>query len=825
MEKRMEALKTSLIAFAVNHAKWVAVGLVAMMAFFATFFPNMTMDTDPENMLEPTEPVRIFHNAAKKQFELSDTIVVGVIKENDPHGVFNPQTLAHVHALTQFAKTLRYEDPKQPGKTTGVIEVDMVAPSVVDHMHQAGPGTIAFEWLMRQPPTTEAEALAVRDKALSNPLLVGQMVSADGKALCLYLPLTDKLLSYDVYTALQEKIREFGGAEDWHIAGLPVAEGAIGVEMFSEMVIASPLTMVLIFGMLYAMFRKWSLVILPMLIATATVVASLGAMIALGFPVHILSSMLPIFLMSISICDAIHVLSEFFDVYTVEKGRKESIKEVMNTLFMPMLYTSLTTAAAFFSFVTTDIPPARVFGAFVGVGVMFAWVITILFVPAYIMLLPERMLRNFGLAAHRRGQDSWLTRLLHRLGDIACRRSKVVLAVFAVCAVLSVWGMSQVAINDNYAKRFAVGHPIREADTALNRHFGGTYTASLVLEAKKGDEVFKRPDVLNYMAAMQAWLEGNGYIGKSTSLADIVRKVHQELVDGRPENYRIPAGEGAVAECVMQYQQSHKPHDIWHFVTPEFDSANIVMQFQSGDSTRTEAAVNAIQSYIENNKPPVALSYQFAGLHYINYVFQGKMFWGMLGSLAGSYVIVLAMMIVLFRSVTWGFLCMIPLTLTIMFMYGALGFLGLDYDMPVAVLGAISLGIAVDFAIHFLERSRQITSETGSWAKTAPRMFGEPARAISRNVIIIALGFLPMLVAALVPYKTTGILLFSILTISGLVTLVLLPALLTVGRGWFFRARRFSTQGDAEASHDTSVLVPVRISAAKRDMADDAGRK
>lgn len=821
----MHTLKTALVNVAVDHSRWIAFGLLAIMLFFAAFFPNMTMDTDPENMLEATEPVRVFHNAAKKNFDLSETIVVGVIKEDDPNGVFNPQTLAHVYELTQFAKTLRFADPKHPGKTTGVIEVDMIAPSVVDHMHQAGPGTIAFEWLMQRPPATKAEALAVRDKALSNPLLVGQMVSADGKALCLYLPLTDKLLSHDVYTALQGKMKEFGGTEDWHVAGLPVAEGAIGVEMFSEMVIASPLTMALIFGMLYAMFRKWSLVILPMLIATTTVVATLGAMIALGFPVHILSSMLPIFLMSISICDSIHVLSEFFDVYTVEKGRKESIKAVMNTLFMPMLYTSLTTAAGFFSFVTTDIPPARVFGAFVGVGVMVAWIITILFVPAYIMLLPERLLRNFGSAAHRGGHDSWLTRNLHRMGELACRRSKTVLAVFAACAVLSLWGMSQININDNYANRFAVGHPIREADTALNRHFGGTYTASLILEAKEGGEVFKRPDVLNYMAALQAWLVTNGYIGKSTSLADIVRKVHQELVDGRPENFRVPPSASAVAECVMQYQQSHKPQDIWHFVTPGFDAANIFLQFQSGDSTRTEAAVQAIGQYIEAHKPPADLLYKFAGLHYINYIFQGKMFWEMLGSLAGSYGIVLIMMVVLFRSVIWGFLCMIPLTLTIMFIYGALGFFGLDYDMPVAVLGAISLGIAVDFAIHFLERSRQITSETGSWEKTAPRMFGEPARAISRNVIIIAFGFLPMLVASLVPYKTTGLLLFAILTISGLVTLVLLPAILTVAQAWLFRARRICVQGEAATPQGVSAPALARAAAPKQDPANGLGRQ
>ena len=792
----MKSFKALLIAFPVRHYRLVALALLAVVLLAASFFPGIVMDTDPENMLEPTEPARVFHNDAKKRFDLSDVIVVGVTEENDPDGVFNPQTLARVHDLTEFALTLRHEDPENPGRMAGVAAVDVVAPSLVDHMRQAGPGTISFEWLMPRPPATREEALAIRDKALSNPLLVGQLVSADGRALCLHIPLTDKMFSYDIYTALRERIDSFGGTEEWHISGLPVAEGAIGVEMFSEMVIASPLTMIVIFGLLYWMFRKWSLVVLPMLIATATVVATLGTMIALGFPVHILSSMLPVFLMSISICDSIHVLSEFFDVYTQEKGRKESIKEVMGLLFMPMLYTSLTTAAGFFSFVTTDIPPARVFGAFVGVGVMFAWLITVLFVPAYIMLLPEGVLRNFGLAAQGGVDDSVLTRLLQRMGRFSFRHAKLVLALAVVCLLASAWGMSRININDNYAKRFATGHPIRQADTALNRHFGGTYTASLVLEGEAGAEVFKRPEVLRYMADMQAWLLRNGYIGRSTSLADIVRKVHQELIDGRAENYRIPDSSAAVSECLMQYQQSHKPHDIWHFVTPGFDSVNIFLQFQSGDSTRTGAAVEAVGQYLRDHRPPVALEHQFAGLHYINYVFQWKMFWGMLSSLGGSYLIVMGMMVVLFRSLAWGVLCMVPLSLTIAFMYGALGFLGLDYDMPVAVLGAISLGIAVDFAIHFLERSRQMTAQAGTWAKAVPLMFGEPARAISRNVIIIALGFLPMLVAALVPYKTTGILLFSILILSGGVTLVLLPATLTAGQAWLFRPRRIEVRGE-----------------------------
>jgi predicted RND superfamily exporter protein len=193
-----------------------------------------------------------------------------------------------------------------------------------------------------------------------------------------------------------------------------------------------------------------------------------------------------------------------------------------------------------------------------------------------------------------------------------------------------------------------------------------------------------------------------------------------------------------------------------------------------------------VDSYLKTNRPPVELSYRWTGLHYVNCVFQDIMFRQMLGSFCGAFIIVFLMMVVLFRSVLWAGACMIPLTFTIAAIYGVTGIIGKDYDMPVAVMSAITLGIAVDFAIHFLERSRRIYRETGSWKETAPKVFGEPALAISRNVLVVALGFLPLMVARLIPYKITAALLFGILTTSGVVTLLFLPALLTIAERWFF---------------------------------------
>jgi predicted RND superfamily exporter protein len=851
-----------------KHYKLVTVIMVAFTVALGALIPLIKVDTDPENMLSPSEPVRVFHNQTKKEFSLSDIVVVGIINNKDPNGVFNPRSLARIYELTEFAKTLRWPSEDDPNKQVGVVEPDLLAPSTVDHIGQGGPGVVTFEWLMKKPPTTEAEALDIRDKAMSNPLLKGTVISEDGKAICLYLPLTSKDLSHRVYVELQKKIATFGpGDEEYHITGLPVAEDTFGVEMFVQMAISAPLAMAVIFLLMLLFFRKLSLVISPMIVAMVSVISTMGLLIGLGYPVHIMSSMIPIFLMPIAVVDSVHILSEFFDLYTKEKGRRKTAQEVMSNLFMPMLYTSLTSAAGFASLALTPIPPVQVFGIFVAIGIMIAWVCTVTFVPAYIMMIREKSLENFGHETQHGEKQTWLGRLLAAGGRFTYAKAKVILIVLAAATAVAVYGITRIEINDNPVKWFSKNHPIRRADTELNKHFGGTYMAYLVLDSaddgtiqtqyidelrkrlmdkstqlreelprvtdimpgvekvlleqasdvktkeelldkmsqfannkydtadekdadvwyemanffdleKERLKVFKQPEVLRYIGRLQNSLEQTGLVGKSNSVADVVRKVYQELIDGKPENYKVPDTSAAVAQCLLQFQSSHKPDDLWHLVTTDYMHANIWMQLPSGDNKDMEKVVKAVNAFFAETPPPVPLTHNWAGLTYINTVWQNKMVWGMLQSFLGSFIIVFIMMAVLFRSVLWGLVCMVPLLITIVVIYGIIGLVGKDYDMPVAVLSALTLGMAVDFAIHFLERARTSYAETGSWRESSAVMFGEPARAIARNVLVIAIGFLPLLAAPLIPYKTVGIFLCAIMGLSGAVTLMALPAIL-----------------------------------------------
>jgi hypothetical protein len=177
----------------------------------------------------------------------------------------------------------------------------------------------------------------------------------------------------------------------------------------------------------------------------------------------------------------------------------------------------------------------------------------------------------------------------------------------------------------------------------------------------------------------------------------------------------------------------------------------------------------------------------------------------MLKSLVGAFAVVLLMMVFLFRSLRLGLLAMIPLSVTIIGVYGVIGWIGKDYDMPIAVLSSLTLGLSVDFAIHFIERARALLQQSGSFATAMEKIFEEPARAIARNAIVIAIGFTPLFFAPLVPYITVGAFMASIMALSGVSTLILLPAVMSWAGPWLFPDERRVGAFDAPVAAVSSV--------------------
>jgi len=993
-------MKMLLTNFGLRRPWLTTLFVLIVTTLFALQLPKVTFDNDPENMLDEHEYVRVFHHQVKEKFALYDFVIVGVVNETDPDGIFNVGTLKRVDRLTQQLLSLSQSDAGLPqvsefdasGAAEGyrsidlspqgfwdqtlaaafnhnpnnlfddagnsaIISRELIAPSVVDNIKQGEFGSLRLEYLMEQPPTTRVQALEIRDDAMGNPLFAGTLVSEDGKAICLYIPTRDKTYSYNIATLIRNLTAAWPEADQILITGLPVAEDTFGVEMLLQMATSAPLAGLAIFLLLFLFFRNFPLIVAPMVVAIVSVVVTMGLLIGLGFDVHIMSSMIAIFLMPIAVADSVHILSEFYDTYPRFQDKEKTIRHVISHLFQPMLFTSLTTIAGFASLGTTPIPPVQIFGLHVAFGVGVAWLLSMLLIPAYIMLfVPKSHLATLSGSDKKVESGGLLTRGLVWIGRFSTLRWRAILAFALIIFTISIYGITRIQVNDNPVKWFTETHDLRVADRILNAHFGGTYTAYLTLAAVRpgqcdcvekatimaieaqerfgatypeatrifiaklddlknrygnvttsdarrafveliqtatkidaqttqvwdllADEVnyldpagmtltsleqalaqmpsiplshrttlinrlansaemsgealqyealrvseefaslsfqefvyemeseltaplFKQPEMLRYLERLQQHLQENGVVGKTSSAVDALKKATYELKYLTPaqsasqneidayeirnrEFYAVPSSSAAIAQVFVQLEGMKKKDTLFHLVTRDYQEANIWVQLTSGDNKDMESVVQDVEAYIATNPPPTELRAEWAGLTYLNTVWQDRMVGGMIGSLIGSFVVVLLMMMLLFRSALFGALAMIPLTMTITFIYGLIGLVGKDYDMPVAILSALTLGLSVDFAIHFLQRARSIQAETGDWSKTGIEMFKEPAMAISRNAIIISVGFTPLLVAPLVPYKTVGFFLATIMAVSWLATLFILPAILTALRRFAF---------------------------------------
>lgn len=753
-------MKRRLTEFGIKRP-WVVIILsLVITAFFGMQFPSVTIDTDPENMLEADEPARLFHDATKDEFALHDFIAVGVVAKPT---AFTSDLLNRIYKISEEIADL-----------DGVIADDIMAPSMVDDISQGAGGLLVIKPLMTEEIDSDEEARHIFERIMDNPLLRGKLASEDGQALALFIPIESKDQSSRIGKQIKEITDRLGGGNTFYIAGLPLAEDSFGTEMFVQMAYSAPVAMLIIFLLMLLFFRNAKMVAAPLVIAMMSVIWAMGLLILTGNTVHIMSSMIPIFLIPIAVLDAVHIISEFHDSYRRGGNKTERLRRTMGDLFVPMAFTTVTTFAGFISLALTPIPPVRVFGIFVAFGILVAWILSMTLLPAFITLISEKTLSGFGSADD---SSSLLSRGMRFLRGFTSRRSRSIVIGAALVMVVAGYGLTLIVVNDNPVKWFKKSHPIRVADRVMNDHLAGTYMNYLVFTADSADAM-KNPAVMRYMESMQRELESNRIVGATTGMTDIIKKVRYELFGADSSKLSLPETREEIAQMLFLFEISGgDPDDLFKLVSQDYSSGNLWVQMTNGDNMSVSSVVDQADRFMDAHPLPEGIRANWAGLPYINIKWQEQMVSGMGKSLFSSFIVVFIMMIVLFRSFRWGLVSMLPLSLTIMAIYAFIGYIGKPYDMPMAVLSSLTLGLSVDFAIHYIQRLRSIHKQTGDFIKSLNEIFESTGRAISRNALVIAIGFIPMFFSTLMPYKTVGAFFFAIMVVSGLVTLVLLPAI------------------------------------------------
>ena len=853
------SIKKILIGYSLKHPKPI-IGLSFLITLlFLVAMPNIRTDTDPVKMLTPDNPAVVLYNQMKAEFRLSDMIVVG-IQDLSGASLFTVDRLRRIHKITQdiqaisippspttfwtsLFKFIQWSKPDILLNKTFkklIINADILSPSTVDDIILNQKGELNIAPLMRKPPQTETEAQNLLKKINKNAIFNGKLASVDGSLIGIFLPLVKgkKNLSYSIGLKIQKIMdQNLRPGEQYYLAGLPIAETTFGIEMFFQMGIYAPIAGVLIFFLLFLFFGDWRLASGSMILAAMTVIWAMGGLIYSGNPVHIMSSMIPIFLMPIALLDSIHIISHLKDRNKPIKRPLIAIWQVMSGLFNPMLFTSLTTLVGFISLSTTGIQPIKVFGITIGLGVMLAWLLSMTFLPAYLLLIDPSIKKP--LTIDKKDSYYSINRLINFFRIFAIRFPKQLVIASILLMIFSLFGIRMITINDNPVRWFKSDHKLRKSDRVMNNKLAGTYMANLIFElqpvSKKKSSpqqsqnaitkpidfetnVFETenlplltPDLkdgglIRYIDKIQSFLltvqdeKGNKIVGATTSIADFLKKVGQTAF----QNPEIPMSRKTIAQYLFLYESGDhdKGRDLWKFITMDYQKAQIWLQRKNGDNQIMNHLISELDHYIKKpeNRSPILklptgdlkLAIKWSGLTHINNVWQNEMVKGMGYALIGSFLAVFFMMNILFRSTIWAIISMIPLALSMLFIYGFIGWTGKYYDMPIAVLSCLALGLSIDFAIHFNQTFREFFKQTKSFHKTLERVFKEPCSAISRNILVISIGFTPLFFAELVPYITVGVFFSAIILISGIASLLLLPALIYLLQPWLPEMREKS---------------------------------
>ena len=363
-----------LTSSSVDHPRLVIGLTLAITLAFGLQLPKMTTDTDPKHMLPITSPVRQYNDQVEREFGLhADNLVVGIVNER---GVVNSDTLSHIAELTQRIR-----------KIPGVVVRDVTSFTTIDNVTVES-GSLAVRPLLGEVPTSIEELGALRRALLENPLLRNRAISEDTKATAIYVPLEPSANGREIADRIRQMLPKGDSGDQYFLAGDPIARDTFGYEMFQQMALFSPVAGMVMCLALWFMFRSFAVVVANMAVAMIGIIWAMGLFIGLGFPVHIMSSMSPVFLMAIA-TDSVHIFNEFYFRYGEVKNKRRAVLETMTAVGRPVVLSDLTTAAGFAALATGSIVPVRVFGLLVGFGTLVILLMSFTLVPAILILMRE----------------------------------------------------------------------------------------------------------------------------------------------------------------------------------------------------------------------------------------------------------------------------------------------------------------------------------------------------------------------------------------------------------------------------------------------------
>jgi len=620
-----------------------------------------------------------------------------------------------------------------------------------------------------------------QDKALilDNPLLTGGFVSKAGDSLTFHVELAINEEHTQANKQLISKIKSLVDRHlslvntdisvTTHYAGVPVVNGAMSDVMERDNALYFPFVVLFVLILLIVSFKSLLAAIYGLVIAIASIVMTMGFMPVLGITLNIMTTVLPIFIITIAVTDAVHVIS---DVGSPSRlSNTEKVHQSIQKLFRPMLITSLTTAIGFFSLAMTEITNVRSFGIMVGISVIIAFILSVTLLPLLLIKWPISFIKE-----PKKSQS------FSSAASALLTKSNVFARIVAIVTVIvSLTGINMLRVDQASIQSFDADTPLRLDNVVMNQQDVGSIPVAVWFRAKNAEGVLDS-EVLKAISVADELLNSHDNVVDSVSLLGFLNQMHKALNDDQSP---LDIHNDALTRQYLFLLEGSAERDLEAVVNVgPYTETRIIVSMEDDSSASIEGLINLLEQKIKPILPSdielVFTSYGAITVAAAHEVLKSQMI-----SMAISLVLVLGIVSIVFKSFITGVVSLIPLCMTLATMFGIMGMLGFSIDIGSSVIASIAFGIGIDYSIHFVEAVRR-TYQTNNPLKGIESALGQVFTPIFVSAVVISSGFSLLLLSGFKPIANLGLLITVAMLMSALFSLVILPVILRFKSGYLY---------------------------------------
>ncbi len=779
-----------------NRIKTLLLMLVLITVFFSQL-PKITFDTSNESYFHKGDPTISDYDAFRDQFGREEIVIIAV----NPPEVFDRVFLER---LRDFHRAL--ED-----KVPFIEEVT----SLITVRNTRGEGDeLIVEDLLKTIPETPEEMARLKERVLSSPLYPNFLISEDGRFTTVVIepyayspenadgellagfkeqgdPPRDgadqerEVLTVEENIALvngiEEVVAEFEAPEfPLYAASGPVMDVFFNKSMERDMGLFLALAVLVIAVFLLVLFRRFSGVVLPLLVVLLSLTSTIGLMAATGISFTIPTTILPSFLLAVSVGASVHLLAIFFRDFREHGDKERAIVYALGHSGLPIMMTALTTAAGLWAFGTSEMAPVAHLGIFGGSGVLIALVYTLVLIPAILALWPMRQQPRFGVKRRTDGFD----RLLIGIADFATSNARSIVIVSLALMALAGVGLFSLRFSMNFVEWLPKSLEIRKSIDLIEKEMKGSVSLEVVIDTGRENGLYE-PVVMKGIQSLARFAEqyrnenGKILVGKTSSVANVLKETNKALHENRQEFYSIPETRELISQELLLFENSGSD-DLEQMVDNGFSKARLSIMVPFDNAAVYVSFVSSLRKEAGRVFGDLA-EIQVTGT--MNLFMQ--MMYAMMRSMARSYLIagfvITLMMMILIGSIRLGLLSMVINVSSILVTMGLImGFAGIPLDAMTLLIGSIALGLAVDDTIHFFHNFRKYFGKTRDVREATRQTLLTSGRAMLFTTLVLVTGFWMFMLATLNNVFNFGMLTGLTLIFALLADFLFAPALLVL---------------------------------------------